>query len=181
MTNSYIVLDVETSNSDTSSICQIGLVEVGALGIVDKISIMIDPEASFTNTGIHGIAAKDVKGCPTFRAIHPKISQHLTGQILVAHSTFDASAFSNCYRTFGLAPIDCTWVDSIRIAQDAWPELAEGGYALKTRQGLPLPKGQEYCSHCDWSHPKAPGGPSGPLRSSVPLCSSSGGRPTSTG
>ncbi len=40
MTDSYFVLDVETANSDTTSIGQISLVEVGAQGIVDKLSIM---------------------------------------------------------------------------------------------------------------------------------------------
>lgn len=131
MSASFLVLDLETANADFSSVCQYGLVTVGPEGITDRRSALIDPRSHFTSTRIHGIARRHVRGCLPFQQVYPELRKRLSGQLVVAHSTFERKALAACIRAFKLPAIDCTWVDSIRIAQDAWPELASEGHGLK--------------------------------------------------
>jgi DNA polymerase-3 subunit epsilon len=131
MTASFLVLDLETANAAFSSVCQYGLVTVGPKGITDRRSALIDPRSHFTSTRIHGIARRHVRGCPPFQHVYPELRKRLSGQIVVAHSTFERKALAACVRAFQLPAIDCTWIDSIRIAQDAWPELAGEGHGLR--------------------------------------------------
>lgn len=125
----FLVLDVETANGSRCSICQIGHVRVTATGLADPTSIMVDPRGAFTNTAIHGIGPRHVAGHPSFAQLHGRLARTLEGRIVVAHSAFDRSAFNAACARYGLDPIACHWVDSIRIARAAWPGLP--GYGLK--------------------------------------------------
>ena len=52
----FIAIDVETANSDASSICQIGLACVGETGVEEVVTLLIDPRCHFAgmNIQIHG-------------------------------------------------------------------------------------------------------------------------------
>lgn len=55
----FFALDVETSNSDRGSICQIGWVEFKDDKIVDEFESLVNPNAPFLqrNIKVHGIKA----------------------------------------------------------------------------------------------------------------------------
>ena len=64
-------IDVETANSDSASICKIGIVHVCDGEIRGQWKTLIDPEDWFSsrNTEIHGIdqaTVETVLSCPTF-------------------------------------------------------------------------------------------------------------------
>jgi DNA polymerase-3 subunit epsilon len=138
----FIALDVETANSDASSICQIGLAVVDDDGAIDTFSFMVDPEAPFTafNTNLHGISAQTVDGCPSFREVFETLSALLARHPIVQHSNFDKRAIEGACRLYGLPKPDLVWHDSVRIARRAWPELSgNGGHglaSLKSHLGL---------------------------------------------
>lgn len=121
----FVVIDVETSCSRVSSICQIGI--VGFRGGVEifEYETLVDPRDEFHgfNTRIHGIAAEHVAGQPCFGDIHAIVEGHLGGRTTVAHSYFDKGALAAACRVHARPMIETTWLDSVRVAKRAWPEL----------------------------------------------------------
>ena len=121
----FVVIDVETACSRVSSICQVGIV-----GFKDGVEIfeyetLIDPLDDFSpfNTRVHGLTCDHIFGAPTFGDVHAAIDGHLSGRITVAHSFFDKGALRAACATHGRAVIETTWLDSVRVAKRAWPEL----------------------------------------------------------
>ena len=122
----FVVVDVETACSRVSSICQIGLV-----GFKDGVEMfeyetLVDPLDRFSsfNTRIHGVTGDHVLGAPTFGDIHAAINGHLAGRITVAHSFFDKGALGAACAIHERRVIETTWLDSVRVAKRAWPELS---------------------------------------------------------
>lgn len=125
VTPDFVVVDVETACSRVSSICQIGIVGFRGGQEVFSYETLVDPLDEFSdfNIGIHGIAAHHVVGQPSFADIHPVVAGHLGGRVTVAHSAFDKGALSAACRIGACPPIETQWLDSVRVAQQAWPQL----------------------------------------------------------
>jgi len=121
----FVVVDVETSCSRVSSICQIGIVGFRNGVEIFEYETLIDPKDEFHgfNTRIHGIAAGHVVGQPCFGDIHATVDAHLGGRTTVAHSYFDKGALSAACRVHSRPMIETTWLDSVRVAKRAWPDL----------------------------------------------------------
>jgi DNA polymerase-3 subunit epsilon len=122
----FVVVDVETACSRVSSICQIGIVGFRGGREIFAYETLVDPRDEFHvfNTRIHGIAAGHVVGQPHFGDIHGIVDAHLAGRTTVAHSYFDKGALAAACRVHDRSVIDTTWLDSVRVAKRAWPELA---------------------------------------------------------
>lgn len=138
----FIALDVETACGDAASICQIGLACVRADGGIETWATYVDPQMRFSgfNTQLHGIAAEHVAGAPRFDQAIARLSPLLERHHLIQHSSFDKRAMLAGCAHFGLAAVDWTWGDSVKIARAAWPEfIGNGGHGLghlKARLGL---------------------------------------------
>jgi DNA polymerase-3 subunit epsilon len=128
----FLALDVETANSDYSSICQIGIVEFADGRIIDKWNMYINPEACFDpiNISIHGITERDVSNAPTFDSVYAELKEKITGQITVHHMPFDKIAISRACNEYELEILQTKWLDSAKIARRAWKEFASRGYGL---------------------------------------------------
>jgi DNA polymerase-3 subunit epsilon len=121
----FVVVDVETACSRVSSICQIGIV-----GFRDGVEIfdyetLIDPRDYFSsfNIRVHGITDDHVAGAPTFADVHAIVDRHLAGRVTVAHSMFDKGALAAACLIHDRTPIQTRWLDSVRVAKRAWPDL----------------------------------------------------------
>lgn len=121
----FVVVDVETACGRVSSICQIGIVGFAQGREVFAYETLVDPRDEFSsfNIGIHGITTRHVAGQPTFSDIHAAVNGHLSGRISVAHSWFDKGALAAACRVGGLPMIETNWLDSVRVAKRAWPQL----------------------------------------------------------
>ena len=121
----FVVIDVETACSRVSSICQVGIVGFRDGREISAWETLLDPCDEFHtgNTRIHGIAARHVAGQPTFAHVHDVIDRHLTGRITVAHSLFDKGALAAACRVHNRPAIETGWLDSVRVARRAWPDL----------------------------------------------------------
>ena len=130
----FVSLDVETANASLASICQIGIVHFDNGQIVDKWSSLIDPEDFFdyTNVSIHGIDEDHVNGAPTFQQAASEIARRISGQTVVTHTSFDRSAINQACGKYGLAPPECAWLDTARVARRTWPDVAHRGYGLSS-------------------------------------------------
>ena len=120
----FNAIDVETANSDRSTICQIGIVHVRSGVIKQQVSLLVDPEAQFSgfNVGIHGIDQDTVKDSLTLPRLAPELRRLLDGMVLVSHTSFDRGALDGAMARYGLEPIRAAWLDSSLIARRAWPE-----------------------------------------------------------
>lgn len=121
----FVVIDVETACSRVSSICQIGIVGFRDGSEMFSYETLVDPCDEFSpfNIRIHGICDDHIVGQPTYGHIHATVEAHLSGRITVAHSSFDKGALAAACRVHDRTPIETTWLDSVRVARRAWPEL----------------------------------------------------------
>ncbi|WP_343050929.1 3'-5' exonuclease [Sphingomonas jinjuensis] len=131
----FVVVDVETSCSQVSSICQIGIVGFKDGRETFAYETLLDPCDRFSsfNTRIHGITADHVIGAPTFADAHAIIAGHLSGRITVAHSLFDKGALAAACLLHRRDPIEATWLDGVRVAKRAWPDLPSHRLNVLTR------------------------------------------------
>ncbi|WP_246848443.1 3'-5' exonuclease [Sphingomonas beigongshangi] len=139
-TPDFVVVDVETACSQVSSICQIGIVGFRDGREIFAYETLIDPLDRFSsfNIRIHGITSDRVIGSPTFAEVHGIVAGHLAGRVAVAHSLFDKGALAAACLTHGREPIEATWLDSVRVAKRAWPDLPSHRLnVLTTFLGLP--------------------------------------------
>lgn len=121
----FVVIDVETACSRVSSICQIGIVGFRDGREVFAYETLLDPCDEFSpfNTRIHGLCEDHVMNQPTFADVHAVVDAHLGGRITVAHSMFDKGALAAACRVHERSAIEATWLDSVRVAKRAWPDL----------------------------------------------------------
>ena len=138
MTNlTFNAIDVETANSDPSSICQIGIVQVRGGVIKGQLSVLVNPEAPFSdfNVRIHGIddiGVRDSKALPFFES---RLRRLLEGTVLVSHTSFDRRALDGAMERYGLRPIRATWLDSAMVARRAWPHRYRRRWSLSLIAG----------------------------------------------
>lgn len=129
----FIALDVETANSDSASICQIGLAGVDAAGGITTWATWVDPRDRFSgfNTRLHGISAETVAGALPFAPWFHRLTGLLSQVPLVQHSSFDRTAIHAACRRAAIAEPLWSWTDSVRVARAAWPGLkGNGGHGL---------------------------------------------------
>lgn len=130
----FNAVDVETANSDNSSICQIGIAHVVDGHVVDRWGTLVDPEDEFENRkiAIHGIKPEDVRGAPTLPEVRDELRRRLRDQVTVSHMPFDRGAFQIAMDKYGLEQLQVYWLDSAKVARRAWPEkFGQRGYGLK--------------------------------------------------
>jgi DNA polymerase-3 subunit epsilon len=131
----FVVIDVETACSRVSSICQIGIVGFRDGREAFAYETLVDPCDEFSpfNTRIHGISGDHVVGKPTFGHVHEEVGGYLTGRVTVAHSSFDKGALAAACRVHDREAIETRWLDSVRVAKRAWPDLPSHRLNVLTR------------------------------------------------
>ncbi len=131
----FLVLDVETANINRASICQIGIATFEDGRLVEQWGKLLNPEDDFDEfnvRAIHGITPEMVADAPTYPAVAESIARRLRGQIVVTHMPFDRTALAQVADKYDVPLIECTWLDSARVAQRAWPDrFAQSGYGLQ--------------------------------------------------
>lgn len=130
----FNVIDVETANPDCATICQIGIVHVRNGNIAEQWQSLVNPECWFhpVNVQIHGISEDAVGQSPTIAELHEELCVRLNGSVLVSHTAFDRVACNRAMSRQGLGLLQVRWVDSARIARQAWPGRRGGrGYGLR--------------------------------------------------
>lgn len=130
----FIAVDVETANADAASICQIGFARFAGGALIDNWSWRVHPQTFFSaaNIAVHGIRPGDVSHAPDWPQIHDAVAEVLAGRVVVSHTAFDLTAITRAALAAGREPIEAQWLDSVRVARRAFPELkgAGGGHGL---------------------------------------------------
>lgn len=128
----FVAIDVETANSDCSSICQIGIAQYKNGQLIEEWKTYVDPEDFFSpiNTYIHGIDNSTVSNAPKFPEISESICQFMNESITVCHTHFDRTALNQAFEKYSLEPPSPVWLDSARVARRTWSQFAWSGYGL---------------------------------------------------
>ena len=129
----FIAIDVETANTDMSSICQIGIACYQKGKLSEEWKSYIDPEDYFhpINISIHGIDESTVKGAPNISDVANKIYNFMDDKVSVCHTHFDRISIRKAFDKYTIRDPNCTWLDSARVARRAWKDFAWRGYGLK--------------------------------------------------
>ena len=128
----FTAIDVETSNADMSSICQIGIAQFENGVLINEWTSLIDPEDYFDpiNESIHGISEEDIEDAPTFPEVFEKIQSLFSDTIIVSHTHFDRVSIGRAIAKYSLLPLENCWIDSAKVVRRAWEELSRSGYGL---------------------------------------------------
>lgn len=128
----FVAIDVETANPDMSSICQVGLAGFKDGALVSEWKSYVDPETWFAsmNINIHGITEQTVSGAPTLPKIENLLRSSLEGNVVLCHTPFDRVATYQAFDLHSLRPLQCTWLDSARVARRTWSQFSLRGYGL---------------------------------------------------
>ena len=130
----FIAIDFETANPDLASICQLGAVSFQGGKAVKTWQTLINPKDYFDplNVSIHGIDEDMVKDAPTFPKIFDSLRCIIEKQLVACHTHFDRVALISVIEKHRLPKIDCTWLDTARVARRAWGKFSHAGYGLKS-------------------------------------------------
>jgi DNA polymerase-3 subunit epsilon len=123
----FVVIDVETANSNPRSICQVGITTFQNDSLSGIWGSLINPEDSFSalNIAIHGIRPYHVVDAPNWVDIQHELRSRLEQRILASHTYFDFRAVRSANERYGLPGISWTdWVDTCKVARTAWPYLS---------------------------------------------------------
>jgi DNA polymerase-3 subunit epsilon len=129
----FLAIDVETANTDYSSICQIGIVEFTNSEISKKWVTLVNPETYFDpfNSSIHGITEEDVVDAPNFNEVYNELRDILSNKYLVHHMPFDKVAINRVCEKYNLETISTNWIDSAKVVRRTWDQFSKKGYGLK--------------------------------------------------
>ena len=132
----FVALDVETANADVGSICQIGLAVFKDGALNQEWMSLINPEEEFSyfNIKVHGLTAANVAQAPTLPEVAETLRTWLNRQVVVCHTMFDRRALTRAFAKYGLAGLDCRWLDSRHVARRTW--TSPDGYGLKVICGI---------------------------------------------
>lgn len=122
--NNLVFLDTETTGVESDS----KIVDLGVIGSDGRIliDILINPEIPMPEgaTKVNHITDDMLTKAPRFKDIHMTVANILKGRTIVAwNSNFDKRMVENSYKSLGLEPPKCTWIDAMPIY---------GGYANKS-------------------------------------------------
>ena len=127
MTNTYVVIDLETTGLDcnTDKIIEIAAVKVKRGLIIDEFSSLVAIDGSLPEeiSSLTGISDEMLLGQPRIEDLIPALSDFIGEADIVAHKAeFDSSFLLRYW------PDPRTWIDSITLAQIAYP--CQPSYAL---------------------------------------------------
>jgi DNA polymerase-3 subunit epsilon len=128
----FVVIDVETANSDLSSICQVGIASFRDGVLHNSWESLVNPEDEFDPicVAIHGIDAEKVRSSPSWAAVYSEVSPLLQGNRVACHTAFDRVALLRACEKKNLAQCECRWLDSAMVVRRAWPIFSRSGYGL---------------------------------------------------
>lgn len=121
----FIAIDFETANSDSHSVCAVGLVKLNEKKIVSTDYFLIRPPSEnfhWRNVKAHHLTWEKVKKAPNFKQLWPKLSRKISKvDFLIAHHAgVDRSFLRGCCECYNikipLIPFICTR----QLAKELW-------------------------------------------------------------
>jgi len=137
----FVAIDFETADYLPDSACSVGLVRVEGMRIVGRETVLIrPPRRRFTFSWLHGITWEMVAGEPTFSEVWPRLLPLLEGAVfLAAHNAwFDRRVLSTCCAAASLRVPELSFLCTVRLARQRWPERPNDLASVCRRLGIAL-------------------------------------------
>ncbi|WP_099974794.1 helicase C-terminal domain-containing protein [Lactobacillus terrae] len=130
MKNSFVVVDLETTNAnwhDNGRIIQFGCAIIEEGEITSLINQKINPQVPISSriSALTGITDDDVKDSPIFEDIAPDIFKLLKNKIFIAHNVnFDLTFLNREFQRVGLNELNIKAIDTVELSQILFPTLS---------------------------------------------------------
>lgn len=124
----FTAFDTETSglSSQYARIIEIGAVKFDRNGIIDKYSVLINPEQKipYECIQVHHITDEMVKNCPKIKQILPDFLNFIKDTIIIGHNVnFDLRFLNAELQRNGFENIENKLIDSLQLCRWTFPEL----------------------------------------------------------
>ncbi len=128
-----VAIDFETANNQANSACQLGVVVVENLEIVEEKSWLIRPPTTYFSphcVRVHGITARDCVDAPLWGDVWPEVKALLKSGPVLGHNVgFDARVLLATCQHYQVPLPNLELMCSRLIAKKAWPQLTGFGLA----------------------------------------------------
>lgn len=133
--DNFVAVDVETANSEPSSICAIGAVKVVGGCIVDRFYELVKPEPEYYfrhfTENIHGIGRADTENARVFSDVWRDIARMIGPLPLVAHNkAFDERCIRAAHRVYGMDYPDYPFFCTLSASRHRFPRTLLTSYSL---------------------------------------------------
>ena len=122
----FAAIDFETANSESSSVCSVGIVVVRGGEIVDTFYSLIQPEPNYYNyfcQRVHGLSCRDTDDAPVFPRVWEQIEPLIEGLPLVAHNArFDQGCLKAVFRVYQMDYPDYVFYDTLKASRKVFPD-----------------------------------------------------------
>ena len=122
----FAAIDFETANSESSSVCSVGIVVVRGGEVVDTFYSLIQPEPNYYNyfcQRVHGLCCRDTDDAPVFPRVWDQIEPLIEGLPLVAHNArFDQGCLKAVFRVYKMDYPDYVFYDTLKASRKAFPD-----------------------------------------------------------
>ena len=122
----FAAIDFETANSESCSVCSVGIVVVRGGEIVDTFYSLIQPEPNYYNyfcQRVHGLSCRDTDDAPVFPRVWEQIEPLIEGLPLVAHNArFDQGCLKSVFRVYQMDYPDYVFYDTLKASRKAFPD-----------------------------------------------------------
>ena len=122
----FAAIDFETANSESCSVCSVGIVVVRGGEVVDTFYSLIQPEPNYYNyfcQRVHGLSCRDTDDAPVFPRVWDQIEPLIEGLPLVAHNArFDEGCLKAVFRVYQMDYPDYVFYDTLKASRKAFPD-----------------------------------------------------------
>ena len=122
----FAAIDFETANSESCSVCSVGIVVVRGGEVVDTFYSLIQPEPNYYNyfcQRVHGLSCRDTDDAPVFPRVWEQIEPLIEGLPLVAHNArFDQGCLKSVFRVYQMDYPDYVFYDTLKASRKAFPD-----------------------------------------------------------
>lgn len=133
----FVAIDFETANSNRTSPCSLGIIEIKDGNIINEKYYLIDPEERFDtfNIYLHGITPDIIEGKPNFKILWPEIKRYFENKFVIAHNAaFDISVLRRTLDKYFIEYPNFRYSCTEILSKKTWNNLIN--YKLDTIAGL---------------------------------------------
>jgi DNA polymerase-3 subunit epsilon len=125
----FTAIDIELSNNEQCSICEIGLAKFRAGNLVETWRALVDPECEYEpiyHSDLHGIRKQHTAEAPTFPEVYSVLERFLDGEVCIYHadSEFDPACIQNACDRYELPDVTraADWLSTLHLSREHWPD-----------------------------------------------------------
>lgn len=124
----FTVIDFETANAYSDSVCQIGIAKVVDNVITESFSLYVRPPYRTIREGnfnIHKISWNELANAKYFDELWPTLKPYIQDQCIAAYNAdFDIGCLEALFNCYGIKNVSYTVFDILDVAKNNWRALS---------------------------------------------------------